>query len=807
MRIISNYEEDSVEPSKLGVTEEGGLEEPRSYARLRVLVMAAPPTPNGDLHVGHLSGPYLAGDIQSRYLRLRGAQVHFFCGTDDNQSDVRISARQIGRTPQQMADIMAEKIVATLVTARIDVDQLIRPNASPWYVPIIQDFLRQLYAQGALVARMTLSSYCEHCQQQLYENYISGRCPHCENPTTGSGCENCGLPNQCIDLLDAACTRCGSPPSFRSIKRLYFPLSQYSARLREYWSEIAMSSNLRSFCERVLQVGLSDIAVSHFDDWGVPVAIPGFEGQTVYTWCDEAARYLAYARHLDDNWELFWKAEDSATIQCFGFDNAFYYAVLVPALLIAFDSEIHLPSALLMNEFRLLDGSKFSTSRRHAVWGRDLLSRVPAGALRFYLATTYPEVERTSFSLAELAAEVDRELIDRWQAWLGELAARMGSEFDDRAPDAGDWTEEHRQFSERLKTLNAEASKAYQARTFSPQRAASVLRELVREARRFAKSEESWLRVAAQGERRRTAGALELLAAKLLAFLSAPILPDFAERLWRELGFPAPLWEYRWENVLTLIPEGQRLRNLAATPYFSIADTECSSGAAELETTVRIALEGSREFLHIRPETTDLTVYYEIFIEKPHVVKLDRPPSAIIDGGANIGASSVDFALRYPDARIIAIEPEEENFQLLVRNTKPFPNIFPVKAALWCEKTDVAILDGGTGAWGFQTVENNPGAGSILQTVSAVTVDRLMEEYGISFIDVLKLDIEGSEVEVLESSASWLHKVEVLIIELHEEIRPDCRRFFEITTKDFDHEATNGDKIICRRKTTRMQSP
>ena len=777
------------------------------YALLRVLVMAAPPTPNGDLHVGHLSGPYLAGDIHSRYLRLRGAQVHFFSGTDDNQSDVRISAAQIGLAPQQTADIMAEKILATLLAARIDLDQFIRPNASPWYVPIVQGFLLQLCEQEALVVRTTLSPYCNTCQQQLYENYISGRCPHCGSLTTGSGCEGCGLPNQCIDLLGAACTRCGSPPSSRLIKRLYFPLSQYSTKLREYWSGVAMSPNLRSLCEHALQIGLSDVAVSHFDDWGVPVPIPGFEGQTVFTWFDEAARYLAYAQHLGDKWERFWKAEDTAAIQCFGFDNAFYYAVLVPALLMAFDSDIRLPSALLMNEFRLLDEDKFSTSRRHAIWGRDLLSKVPADALRFYLAATYPEAEKTRFSLAHLTEKVDRELIDQWQPWLSELAARMRREFGYRVPAAGEWTEQHRRFLERLKALASEARKAYEARAFSPQHASCILSGLVHEARRFAKSEESWLRVAAQDERRRTAVALELLAAKLLAFISAPILPDFAERLWQELGFQAPIWEHRWENVLSLIPKGQSLRNLAASGYFLMDDTKCGSGAAEFQPTVQLALEGSREFLHIRPETTDFTVYCEIFVEKPHVIKLDRPPNVIIDGGANIGASSVDFALRYPDARIIAIEPEEQNFQLLVKNAKPFLNIFPMRAALWREETNLAILDGGTGAWGFQRVEELPGAGSILQTVPAVTVDQVMEEYGISFIDILKLDIEGSEVEVLESSAPWVHKVEILIIELHEEIRPDCRRSFEIAVKDFVHESTNGDKIICRRKVARMLPP
>lgn len=224
------------------------------------------------------------------------------------------------------------------------------------------------------------------------------------------------------------------------------------------------------------------------------------------------------------------------------------------------------------------------------------------------------------------------------------------------------------------------------------------------------------------------------------------------------------------------------------------------TGETELLTTFELIVEGRCGLLHLRPEPSDLAIYREIFLDQPHRLKLDRPPRVILDGGANIGASAVDFALRYPEASIIAIEPEERNFRLLVKNAEPFPNIFPVRAALWHEDAELAVLDVGKGACAFQTIEKRPGDGRILHTVPAVTVDSVMEKFGFSSIDILKLDIEGSEVEVLESSAPWIDRVEILIIELHEKIRPNCRSSFEIATKDFDHEPTSGHKIICRRK-------
>ena len=533
----------------------------------RVLVTAAPPTPNGDLHVGHLSGPYLAGDFHARYLRLRGVEAHYIFGSDDNQSYVQTNAAKLGLPPQEAADHLAGQIAATLAAARIGVEELVRPNASPWHAPMVRQFFRRLYDEGKLEAREAPSPYCEGCRRYLYEAYIRGRCPHCGSPSGGNLCEECGRYNDCVDLLDAVCTQCGAPPSRRPFTRLYFPLSRYAGELREIWETVAMNPSLRSLCEQVLAAGLPDVAVTHVADWGIPVPVEGFEDQRIFVWCEMAPRYLVYPRHLGMEWESFWKAGDAAVVQCFGFDNGFYYAAFLPALLRAFDPGIRPPMAFVMNEFYRLDGLKFSTSRRHAIWGRELLADVPADVVRYYLAATAPEAEGTSFNLAEFADAVDRELLGVWQPWLEELAGRMREERGDRGvPATGDWTEQHRRFFGRLESLIAAAAEAYEAPTFSPQRAARLLGDLVREARLFAKAEEAWRRVPARSEERRTALALELLAAKTLAILAAPILPDFAARLWRELGFDAPP---RWEDRPTWVPEGQALRGLAAAPYFA----------------------------------------------------------------------------------------------------------------------------------------------------------------------------------------------------------------------------------------------
>jgi methionyl-tRNA synthetase len=559
-----------------------GKEEKTTARPERTLVTAAPPTPNGDLHLGHLSGPYLAGDILTRYLRLRGVEARYVFGTDDNQSYVQFKGQQLGLSAPEAADQFAADIKATLQAAEIAPDLYSRPNTSPTHVPLVQAFFQRLYDSGKLVEKVAPSPYCETCERYLFEAHIRGRCPHCRSVTGGNSCEDCGRPNDC-DLLDPVCTHCGSTPVPRPFKRLYFPLSRYEKAIREFHLKVGMNPSLRSLCEQILDAGAPDIAVTHIADWGIPVPVPGYEEQTIYVWCEMAPRYLSYAHELNltlggeaahganADWSRYWKSPAASVVQCFGFDNGFFYGILVPALLLAFDPGIRLPEALVMNEFYRLDGLKFSTSRRHAIWGREIIAEVPADVVRFYLAYSGPETEGTNFTREEFAATVERELVGTWQPWLNRLGARVARDFGGEVPSTGDWLEDHRRFYTRVEELLAEAAYGYEPRTFSPQQAVRAAIELVRSARRFGRAEENWQRVPGRGEERRTGISLELLAVKALALSLAPIMPEFSARLWRELGYPTPLAGARWEERPTWVPAGQKV-SLGGAYFTSLAE-------------------------------------------------------------------------------------------------------------------------------------------------------------------------------------------------------------------------------------------
>ena len=211
---------------------------------------------------------------------------------------------------------------------------------------------------------------------------------------------------------------------------------------------------------------------------------------------------------------------------------------------------------------------------------------------------------------------------------------------------------------------------------------------------------------------------------------------------------------------------------------------------------------GTKSPLHLRVPSTDLMVLEQIFIKNEYKFDVNQQPEFIIDAGANIGFAAVYFANKYPRARIVAIEPEKSNFEVLLKNVASYPNIEPLRGALWGEETDLEVVDPGFGNWGFMIHENSGNhapSTSRGQKVDCVTIDMILRRFGVDRISILKLDIEGAECEVFRNSASWMDKVDSLIVELHERMKPGCNRSFYAATGDFEMEWSQGEFVYLTR--------
>ena len=420
----------------------------------------------------------------------------------------------------------------TLQAAEIFPDVYARPRLSEFHIPYVQEFFRKLHAEGKLVIKKAPSLFCEKCDRYVFEAFVSGKCPHCKAGSGGNACEDCGQPNDCVDLVDPVCKTCGSRPKITLMERVYFPLAPYTEKLRSYYQSANMNPHLRALCEQMLNQGLPEIALTHNTDWGIPVPLPGFEDQRLYVWFEMAPGFMAATQELAEKrregagWAGYWKQAGNSIVHFFGFDNGYFFAVLFPALFLAYDSEIKLPDIFVTNEFYRLDGLKFSTSRNHAIWGRELLKEASLDAARFYLSYTNPERAQTNFTRDGFYSTVQREPAGAWQKWLHELGQKTRQDCGNKVPSLAVLDDEQRQFRAVMEGLIADAETGYSAETFSPQLATRACCELVRQAQRFGKSEDHWRNIPGRERRGPAASPWNCLPRRCSRSLPVRLCPD-----------------------------------------------------------------------------------------------------------------------------------------------------------------------------------------------------------------------------------------------------------------------------------------
>jgi FkbM family methyltransferase len=196
-------------------------------------------------------------------------------------------------------------------------------------------------------------------------------------------------------------------------------------------------------------------------------------------------------------------------------------------------------------------------------------------------------------------------------------------------------------------------------------------------------------------------------------------------------------------------------------------------------------------YAYVRPdESADFDVYDEVIRDRAYSHDFGNPLT-IIDAGAHIGLTSVFMAQRYPKALIVAVEPQDGNFAMLERHAKVYPNIKPVKAGLWSKETRLRVIDPDVDSWSFRVEEDPDG-------FQAVTVESLMRRFGMERVDLLKIDIEGSEVEVLDHSAGWINKVGALVVETHERFKPGSEESVRraTRTRNWKHERCGINEVF-----------
>ncbi len=525
----------------------------------RTLVTAALPYANGGVHIGHLAGVYVPADIYVRYLRLKKRDVLFICGSDEHGVPVTIRARKEGCTPQQVVDRYNKIIKESFEGFGISFDFFGR-TTSEVHKKTASDFFRTLYDKGEFVEQESEQYYDEEAHTFLADRYITGECPHCHaEGAYGDQCEKCGTALSPTELINPRSTVSGSKPVLRKTKHWYLPLDKHQQWLEPWITEQHKEwrSNVMGQCKSWFDMGLKPRAVSRDLDWGIPVPVEGADGKVLYVWFDAPIGYISNTKELLPNdWEKWWKSEDTRLIHFIGKDNIVFHCIVFPAMLKAEGSYI-LPDNVPANEFLNLEDDKISTSRNWAVWLDEYLRDLPGkqDVLRYVLTANAPETKDNNFTWKDFQARNNNELVAVYGNFVNRALQLTKKYYDSVVPAAGELTDYDRQTIEEFKDVKAEVERLIE--NFRFRDAQKEAMNLARIGNKYLADSEPWKVIKTDPERVKTILNLSLQLVANLAIAFEPFLPFSSEKLRGMLHIEEAQWDRL--GATDLLPAGHKL--------------------------------------------------------------------------------------------------------------------------------------------------------------------------------------------------------------------------------------------------------
>ncbi|MEU3623891.1 methionine--tRNA ligase [Amycolatopsis coloradensis] len=398
----------------------------------RLVVISPAPTANGDLHLGHLAGPFLAADVCTRYARATGREALYGTGMHFTQNYIVTAAARLGVAPEELRERSSEQVQQTLAAMGIEVDGF--GCIGDRFTKLVIDFYDRLHGMGALELRTVRFPYLPSTGEYLMDAYVTGGCPFCLADGYAGICESCGLPVAPGDLIGPRSTlRPDEPLEYREADILVFPVERYRVELEAYFARTPMRPGMAQLIESALAGPLPDFPITQPTSWGIPAPFPEVPGQVIYPHMEGmpwsmfttalAAEKRGAVLAADDE---LWHSDSGSTVVYFlGLDATYPFAIVGTAMLTALGGHV-LPSRYVTNEFYELANEKFSTSRGHVVSGRELATEVPRDLIRFHLCATSPEYQRTDFTHEALLRVSETRLTGPWNrvaavvdAWVG----------------------------------------------------------------------------------------------------------------------------------------------------------------------------------------------------------------------------------------------------------------------------------------------------------------------------------------------------------------------------------------------------
>ena len=592
----------------------------------RTLVTAALPYANGGVHIGHLAGVYVPADIYVRYLRLRGRDVLFICGSDEHGVPITIRAKKEGVTPQDVCDRYHKLIKESFEKFGISFSIYSR-TTSDVHAKTATEFFEKLYEKGEFIEQESEQYFDEEAKTFLADRYIKGECPHCGNPDAyGDQCEKCGKDLSPTELINPHSTISGSKPVLRTTKHWYLPLDKAQPWL-EKWILADHSdwrSNVVGQCKSWFDMGLKPRAVTRDLDWGIPVPVEGAEGKVMYVWFDAPIGYISNTRELLPNdWEKWWKSQDTRLVHFIGKDNIVFHCIVFPAMLKAEGSYI-LPDNVPANEFLNLEDDKISTSRNWAVWLHEYVEEFPGkqDVLRYVLTANAPETKDNNFTWKDFQARNNNELVAVYGNFVNRALVLTQKYFGGKVPPCGELTEQDKEIIAEFRDVKTKVEELLEKFRFRDAQKEAM--NLARIGNKYLADSEPWKVFKTDPKRVETILNLSLQLVANLAIAFEPFLPFSSEKLRSMINMP----DLKWDNLgqTDLLVAGHEL-NKPELLFEKIEDEVVEAQIKKLEETKKANEAANYKATPIRADV-DIEEFSKMDLRVGTVLECEKVPKA-----------------------------------------------------------------------------------------------------------------------------------------------------------------------------------
>ena len=541
------------------------------------LITSALPYVNGLPHLGHLVGCLLPSDVYARYLRQKGADVLYICGTDEHGTPAEVGAAKENMDVKDYCKKYHDEHVKMYQGFNLSFDYFGR-TSSDQNKEMTYRIYHALEKNGLIEERTTKQVYSPDDGRYLPDSYVMGTCPHCGyDKAKGDQCENCTKLLDPTDLINPRSAISGSPNiEIRETKHLFLQLPKMEAELNQWietkkglWPDIAYS-----IAKKWLKEGLQERGITRDLKWGFAVPKEGLEDKVFYVWFDAPIGYIGITKQWSDenpterDWTSWWLSpEDVNYTEFMGKDNIPFHTISFPATLKGTGESWKTVDFLKGMNYLNFAGGKFSKSAHRGIFLDEAIEEFPADYWRYWLIANAPESNDTDFSFEAFSAVINKDLNDVLGNFINRVLKMTEKNFGTTVPPMGVKTQNETELYQTLDALVDDYYKYMDALEF--RKAMATLREIWVSGNNYIAKTEPWKVAKENLEYAGTILATALNLIRLFANLSAPIMPDTAKKMLAilnetEIGdCPSD----KMENYLTQVEAGRSFN--PSEPLFS----------------------------------------------------------------------------------------------------------------------------------------------------------------------------------------------------------------------------------------------